>query len=452
MKKKLARKRNSSGSLRPPEKPETTAAENPTNTTIELHGAVNPVSPSNVSWFFEYAPGSSCTGAGVLTTPVQGPEEVAARAAEASLTGLQSGTEYTVCLVSENEANVKTLGNGVSFTTTALKPAISEESFSDVGSNHATVSALIDGQGLSTTYRVQYGTSEAYGSETSPQALPAGAGPVAATAELAGLTHDTIYYFRIITENQDGKETAAGMTFTTLSPGIQGLPDERAFEMVTPPDNQNANVYTPEAFDLELLSDQLPTKFPFQVAADGSRIAYIADPTSEGFGKGGHGIGDQYLATRSPDGGWSQANVQPNGYSSSRYQGFSSDLSAGFLTAGLSEASLPPLSSEAPGGGYGVLYSRDNEDGTYRPLFTNAVTLNRSNEEFGSTGRVDDENGFLNVPAFAGSAGSGNVLFEANDALLVGADRLKMNWRKMFAAKSKMLKTTIICTTRSMAS
>lgn len=64
------------------------------------------------SWYFEYAPGASCTGTGYVTTPehvamLNGFDE-----ARVAVTGLQPSTEYTACLV-----NWHTVLPGVSFTT-----------------------------------------------------------------------------------------------------------------------------------------------------------------------------------------------------------------------------------------------------------------------------------------------------------------------------------------------
>lgn len=66
------------------------------------------------SWYFEYAPGASCTGAGYATTTehvemFKGFDEVGV-----TVTGLQPGTEYTACLV-----DWYTVLPGVSFTTLA---------------------------------------------------------------------------------------------------------------------------------------------------------------------------------------------------------------------------------------------------------------------------------------------------------------------------------------------
>ncbi|HEV2975334.1 MAG TPA: hypothetical protein VGX69_10145 [Solirubrobacteraceae bacterium] len=66
------------------------------------------------SWYFEYAPGASCTGIGYVATPEHVARFKNVNQAMIAVTGLQPGTEYTACLVSWHTALP-----GVSFTTLA---------------------------------------------------------------------------------------------------------------------------------------------------------------------------------------------------------------------------------------------------------------------------------------------------------------------------------------------
>ena len=97
--------------------------------------------------------------------------------------------------------------------------------------------------------------------------------------------------------------------------------------MVTPPNNQDANVYVPFADD-ESTSQGVQSLFPFQVALDGSAVTYMGDATTGGEGGIGRGLGDQYLARRTA-GGWQQSQIQPAFHRYTHFQGFSSDLSSG---------------------------------------------------------------------------------------------------------------------------
>ena len=419
-----------------PEAPVTASAENATDGTVELHGVVNPVTLSSVVWYFEYAPGGSCKGPGAVTTTLQGPEEVQAHPVEAKVTGLQPGALYTACLVVENEAQESTPGNEVSFTTGVLKPVVVSSSFSDVTASTATLSAQVEGQGLPVSYRVQYGTSESYGSETPVRKLLKGN---TATVTLSELEPDITYHFRFVVSTLAGSEDGSDVVFSSLPGGSGELPDGRAFEMVTPVENDNAATYMPSEL-APLTPNFIATELPFQASAEGNAVVYASDPTTGGNGQSGNSVGNTHIATRNPGGGWTQTTIQPYGRLEANYQAFSSDLSTGVVDS----CQEPTLAPEAPVGegehgqenGYNVLYAHDDfldGDGGYRSLFT-VTPPNRQPGRgllsFGTVGVRGLQGGqseeCLYALVFAGaSADFSHLLFEANDALLEGEGPLE---------------------------
>ena len=66
---------------------------------------------------------------------------------------------------------------------------------------------LVNPEGLSTTYLVQYGTSTSYGSSTRPSSAGQGSAYVAVSATLANLKSSTTYHYRIVATD------AAGTTY-----------------------------------------------------------------------------------------------------------------------------------------------------------------------------------------------------------------------------------------------
>ena len=212
--------------------------------------------------------------------------------------------------------------------------------------------------------------------------------------------------------------------------------------MVTPAENQEADVYVPEAVGSESISEGVVTQVPFQAAVDGSAITYPADPTSPGLGLGGKGLGNQYIARRSAD-GWMQSLIQPAARKRTYYQGFASDLSTGILNSGESiEASVPPLAPEAPGEGYPVLYARSTSqsalssgENPYHPLFT-TKPLFRTAEAFG-VNEVYAAGKAGTVPVFAGGSVAGGLVFEANDDLLPGGGVLERELAEDVAGEVK---------------
>ena len=214
----------------------------------------------------------------------------------------------------------------------------------------------------------------------------------------------------------------------------EALPDGRVYEMVTPPNNQDANVYVPLAEEAPL-SQGVLSLLPFQVATDGSAVTYTGDATTGGEGEIIRGLGDQYLARRTAA-GWQQTVIQPNGRHNPYFEGFSSDLSKGFLVAGGGEAKVSPLTSDAPAAGYGALYMRNDfggesglEESLYQPLFSSPIAFNRTAEGpggFGVDENVEDDRKVGEGPVFAGSTdGSGEFFFEANDDVTASEDPLR---------------------------
>jgi hypothetical protein len=276
---------------------------------------------------------------------------------------------------------------------------------------------------------VEYGPSGTYGSSTSEVSISSQYGPAAIQAQLTGLAPDSAYHYRIIATNQTGTERTADATFTTPSAIVLAnleLPDNRAYEMVTPPNNQNANVYVPEGPHATVLSEGIPTHLPFRSSVDGTAVTYAADATTDGFGAGGNGLGSQYLARRSPTGGWVQESIQPPGLKNTSFQDFSDDLSIGILESGAYyEPELPPLTADAPADGYKVLYERENSNGVYRSFFTKIPSA-RSPEEFGAFNIEEDGIGTRYQLVFAGgSTEHGGQFFEANDSLLTGGGQVE---------------------------
>ena len=211
----------------------------------------------------------------------------------------------------------------------------------------------------------------------------------------------------------------------------EALPDGRVYEMVTPANNQDADVYVPLAEEAPV-SQGVPSILPFQVATDGSSVAYAGDATTGGLGEIGRGLGDQYLARRTAA-GWQQTVIQPDGHHNAYFESFSSDLSKGFLVSGAGEAKVSPLTSDAPAAGYYVLYARNDfggesglEESLYQPLFSGPIAFNRTANTFGVDENVEDNRRIAEAPVFAGATdGSGEIFFEANDDVTAPEDPLR---------------------------
>jgi hypothetical protein len=410
----------------PPAEPTTGPTGVLTGSTAVLEGTLNAGAGGTSGYYFAYNVGESCEGG-----PTTAPGEASGGVVDVEVGELEPAERYTFCLVATNGFG-STSGAGVSFETKSVPPTVESVSFSGVTDRAAVLAAQIDPHGTQTSYQFEYSSDGSHWVKApEPAGLVSGREGTGVSVRVGGLAASTAYRFRVTATNAHS-EAGLGMegSFSTLSSGISGLPDGRVYEMVTPSDNENADVYIPLALSNTGNTGNnfngVGTAFPFAVAADGEAVVYVGDATADegGNGRGGAGLGNQYLARRSPDGGWRQASIQPPGYEGGTfYQAFSSDLSAGVLNSAL-EGGLPPLSSEVPAGGHEVLYERDLGGSAYRPLF-NAVPPDRPNASFGAQA-ITDAKHFATTPIFAGaSADFGQLLFEANDALIVGEGALE---------------------------
>ena len=184
-----------------------------------------------------------------------------------------------------------------------------------------------------------------------------------------------------------------------------GLPDGRAYELVSP--LGNGEVFQPPS-GLSDVETALIGEEPFRAAADGGAMVYSGDAPGSGVGGNGNQLStnlldNEYLASRAA-GGWGASDIEPPPASEFGsfpvYQSFSSDLSAGYLTS----SDKPPLAGAPMCEGQDP-YSHSSVGGGFAALFTSTLTP-------GECGR----------PLFAGvSADGSHALFQTEAALVAPA-------------------------------
>lgn len=289
-----------------PETPETLPASAVTATSAVLNGDLKlGAGETQVSYFFEYSKGASCSGAGSARTPAMEGSGVVAE----EVSGLVLGTQYTFCLVAENSVG-ETIGGEQSFTTVA----VGDENSPSVTASEAEVSAKIGTGEETTSYQVQYGTSSVEESSTPEVSVAASSEPVEVEQRLGGLKASTTYHFRFLISNGHGHTTGEERSFTTPAapettaetcPNAQRrteqpfgltLPDCRAYEMVSP-----ANTGGQDATEAGLSPES-------RAAESGEAFTFAS---YGGFSSvSGETIESQYLARREP-GGWSTQGITP---------------------------------------------------------------------------------------------------------------------------------------------
>jgi phosphodiesterase/alkaline phosphatase D-like protein len=206
----------------------TTPAQSITRTTAALSGTVDPGGAAT-TFHFDYITAASYEEAAPnpyangQTTP-EG--NVAATDYAPHPTGavpaleLPPGTTYHYALVATNAAGTTTSADATFTTASPTPPLVQTGGASAISQNGAIIAAVVNGQGLQTSYAFEVGTSAgSYGPAIEVGNVPSGAGEQSVTLALNGLAPGTTYHYRVTATNLDGTRQGEDRTFTTGSTG-----------------------------------------------------------------------------------------------------------------------------------------------------------------------------------------------------------------------------------------
>jgi hypothetical protein len=301
----------------------------------------------------------------------------------------------------------------------AAPPVIESESVTNVTGDSAELIAQVNPEGEETTYHFEYGTTVAYGQST-PEHSSIGDGSAGQTALalIQGLQPATTYHYRVVASNsqsQPGGTPGEDQTFTTQPIGGElKLPDDRAWELVSPPSKQGATI------------EIAPEGGLIQASGDGERITYIASAPLEPGAEGDPAPNQtQVLSARHLGEGWSsQVIATPHNQATGTIPGIPTEYE--FFSSDLSQALVSPLGATplAPLGGAQekTIYIRE-PDGSYTPLVTSANVT--SGEKFGGaltfSGATSDMSHVVLssvVPLTSGPEVEGGSLYEWSAGVL----------------------------------
>ena len=178
----------------------------------------------------------------------------------ADIAGLDSGKVYRYRLVTGTmpgeleHGGLDEEGAVESFAAPAA-PKVESASVDDVSSSWADFHAVIDPVGADTTYQFEYVTGQAFekggfgdlssGGSVPVTAADIGSGDtgVSVNVQAGHLSAGTLYHFRVVAENAIGAAPGGPDTegaFATLPTAVEGLPNDRAYEMMTPPNKEDS--------------------------------------------------------------------------------------------------------------------------------------------------------------------------------------------------------------------
>ena len=190
-----------------------------TGNSAVLNAGVNPNGDAT-NYVFQYGFSSSygmqtaSASAGSGTTPSH---------LSATVHNLSPGTTYHFRLLATNALG-STGGADTTFTTAKLAPSATTGGTTVVRSDSAVLAGTVNPNGATTTYEFDYGTSTAYGRQTTLRTVGAGTSATSVSVSIAGLSQGTPYHYRLVAISPDGTTPGADAGFTTTgTPAISGL-------------------------------------------------------------------------------------------------------------------------------------------------------------------------------------------------------------------------------------
>ncbi len=409
------------------------AASAITRQSATLNGRVTPWEKPLDQCFFEWGTSTSY-GHSAECDPKAGdiPADSGEHPVAAPLSGLNAGTTYHFRLVTVDHCHPATPaeeclahGHDIEFTTPGARIAATWSE--SVGFDEATLKALIDPEGAATSYRFEYDTApygEGEAAHGTSVPVPDGFAGEDSEAHLLaetieGLAPGTSYHYRAVATSEceagalcvDHGPDRTLLTYSPLGadgcpnaayrsgPGA-GLPDCRAYEMVSPVDKNGGDVVAPPG----------KTETPLSQAAGGGAALTYATASAFAGAKSGKYF-NQYLSRRGGDGWSTEALNAPQGKTvfdprfgvpfdlEPAFQAFTPDLCGALLR----DDNLTPLDPRAIAG-YTNAYLRDNcgaGAGSYEAVTVGDPPLSS----------FDAADLFLDTRAYA--AGRGRTLFTA---------------------------------------
>jgi hypothetical protein len=224
-------------------------------TSATLNGTVNPEGQST-TYYFEY--GTTTSYGSQTATASAGAGSVDVKVTT-TIESLVPDTTYHYRLVASN-ASGTALGGDVSFRTPKPPaPVVVTRRATNIGQTSATLNGTVNPEGQATSYFFQYGTSTAYGSQSSTTSAGSAKNAASVSAVIGALTPNTTYHYRLAATNVNGTSYSHDFSFkTAVLPGgvtLFALPDAITFGQLT---NLSGRVLAPRPSRLTVTLQSAP--------------------------------------------------------------------------------------------------------------------------------------------------------------------------------------------------
>jgi len=187
----------------------TGAATKVGNSTAVLNATINP-NGHVTQYDFTYGPTTAYGATTTLRTVKSGTKPVAIKV---TVNGLTPGTPYHY-RINAISAGGAVVGADRRFTTTGHPPAaVVTGGAVNVGKTVATPTGVINPEGATTTWVVQYGLTAAYGMQSFANTLTAVNAPLSVATTLTGLAPATLFHYRLVAYH-GGNVVSAGADAT----------------------------------------------------------------------------------------------------------------------------------------------------------------------------------------------------------------------------------------------
>jgi hypothetical protein len=183
-----------------------------TSVSATLNGTVN-ANNASTTVTFEY--GTTIAYGTTVTaneSPVSGTTNTAVTF---NLTGLTPNQLYHFRVVGASIGGTSN-GNDLTFTTTAIPPAVTTDPASAITTTGATLNGTVNANNQSTTVTFEFGTTTLYGTTyTAVESPVTGYVNTAVTFPVTGLAPNTVYHYRAVGQNGSGTTYGLDQQFTT---------------------------------------------------------------------------------------------------------------------------------------------------------------------------------------------------------------------------------------------